>query len=342
MSPAITSIDAWRIEILTVRDHSHSAAERRAIGRAIDRGLLLKLRTGACVDRLAFVALSPEDQHVVRMRALAAVSPGPVVFSHWSAAVLHGLPVLRSRLDLLHVTVEDDDLRHQHQHGVSSHLFRCREDEVVRYGELSATGVGRTVVDVAGAAPFEEGVMEADGALCAGVPRTLLESAIGLAGARRAGRRIGEVVGFAHPGAESAGESRMRVTMLRLGVEPLELQHRIVLSDGSVIFVDGCFRSLRVGVEFDGDRKYLDAAMAPDGAAQAVIAEKRREDEMRRHLDGLVRLGWVQAGSPARLRFLLADAGIGAPRPRIRIEAWCEAASAARPRFLPATTRWRA
>lgn len=339
-STLLAPVDPWQIEIIAIVGRSHSSTERRALSRDVERGLLIRLRHGAYVDRQGFESLSPEDQHVVRARAFVAVSAAPVLFSHWTAALLQGLPVMRERLGALHITVEEDDLRHQQ--GVVTHQFIVTDSEVVRFGEVAATAVGRTVVDVAGASPFEEGVMAADAALAAGVSRVMLEEAAELAGPRRAARRIEQVIAFAHPGAESAGESRMRVTLMRLGVEVPELQHRIVLADGGQVFLDGLLRSARVGLEFDGVEKYLNPTMAPEGAGKAVVAEKRREDEARRGLRGLLRMGWVEAGSVARLRGMLKDVGVFPTRPRTSFAAYCASALEARPRFLPRRPRWRA
>jgi hypothetical protein len=203
----------------------------------------------------------------------------------------------------------------------------------VRVGDLLVTGIGRTVVDVAGASSFEEGVMAADAALVAGLPRETLEAAVDLAGERRASRRVDDVVSFAHPGGESAAESRFRASAMRLGVEVPVLQRPVRVRDGEV-FLDGWFRSTDVGVEVDGEQKYLDAAMAPQGPARAVIREKRREDDVRLGLRALVRIGWVQSGSPAALRTVLSRVGVRPTSPRTAFAAYCEQARAARPRRL--------
>lgn len=333
-------VDPWRLEIIAVVRNSHSAAERRALSRDTEHGRLARIGQGAYVERIAFESLTPEGQHIVRMRAVAAVAVEPIVFSHFSAAVLHGLPVLRSRLIAVHTVVDHDDDRHRH--GTTTHHFLVGDGETVRFGELIATGVGRTVVDIAGAAPFEEGVVAADGALAAGVPRAMLEAAIDLAGPRRASKRIGEVVAFAHPGGESAAESRWRVTSMRLGVEIPELQHPVRLEDGSRVFLDGRLPRARIGIEVDGDTKFLDADKAPDGAGAAVVKEKRREDEVRAGLAGLVRLGWVQSGSTALLRAAYTRAGVRAVRPRPTLADHAEIARSARPRRPPGVPRWRA
>lgn len=333
-SGLITAIDPWRLELLVVRDGSHGSGERRTLSRDVERGLLIRLRQGVYVERSAFEALSPEEQHIVRMRALAAVSDGPIVFSHFSAAVAHRLAVLRGRLDVVHCT---DPVRSaRNRSGVVAHRYSVEPAEVVRLHDVLITSIGRTVVDVAGAAPFEEGVMVADAALRIGVPRAVLEAAVEAAGPRRAASRIADVVGFAHPGADSAGESRGRVTMLRIGVEVPVLQQRFVLDDGSAVFADFGFPVARAAAEADGDAKYLDPAMAPDGAGAVLLAEKRREDLLRALLSGLARFGWVQAGSTGLLRPILARAGVHPVHPRPALSDYAVVARSAQPRrFIP-------
>jgi hypothetical protein len=329
----LDAIDPWKLEIITVRGTARTSGERTAISRDAERGLLLRIGPGRYVERLAFESLSPEQQHIVRMRAADAVSPEPLVFSHWSAAVVLGLPVLRSRLRNVHVTIpEGSDL---HRQGVTAHRHRVDEDEIVVVSGLRVTTVQRAVVDVADAATFEEGVMVADRALLMGVERGRLEQAADGSADRRSFGRITEVVAFGDPGGESAAESRFRVSSMRAGFEPPELQHRVRLPDGSDAWVDGWYRRFDVGVEVDGEQKYLDAAMAPEGPGRAVIREKRREDEVRLRLRGLIRPGWVQSGSPALLRSMLAKVDAHPTRPRTPIEAYIERARISRPRSVP-------
>lgn len=326
------AVDPWRIELIVVRAGSHNGGERSSVSRDVERGLLLRLRRGVCVERGAFEAMSTEQQHIVRMRALAAISDGPTVFSHWSAAVLYDLPVLNIRMRAVHTTVTER--RSRGQDGVSGHLFTVTDQELVSFGLFMATTIGRTVADVAGASSFEEGVMVADAALHAGVPREALEAAVDLAGPRRSERRMADVVAFADAGAESAGESRSRVTMFRMGVEPPVLQYRIVLADGSVVFLDFEFPTIGAGGEFDGVNKFLDPKMAKEGAGRAVYREKLREDDVRTHVNGLARWGWVQAGSAALLRPVLARVGVLRATPRATFADYCARAREGRARFV--------
>jgi hypothetical protein len=193
----------------------------------------------------------------------------------------------------------------------------------------------RTVVDIAGASPFDEGVMVGDAALRSGVPREDLEQAIVLAGPRRSAVRIRDVVRFAHPGAESAAESGSRVRMLELGVEPPQLQHSIVLASGSVVFLDFFFPSVRAGGEADGDTKYLDPKIATRGTGRALVAEKRREDEVRLQLAGLARWGWVDSRRIDLMRRVLQRVRVLAASPRATLADYAAVARAARPRRRP-------
>ncbi|MFD1721482.1 type IV toxin-antitoxin system AbiEi family antitoxin domain-containing protein [Amnibacterium endophyticum] len=323
--------DPWRIDVVVVRNGSHTSTERSALRRGVEAGELLRIGHGLLVDAADFTSLDPEAQHVVRMRAIAAGSSRPVVFSHASAAVVHGLPVLRQRLRTVHTTVAR--LGDRSTAGVTGHVFALLEQEVVEVHGLLVTTPARTVVDVAGSRPFEEGVITADGALRAGLLRSELRSAADLAGPRQAATRILDVIAFAHPGAESAAESRFRTTAMRLGLEVPVLQYRVVRADGSEAFIDGVFPIARAAVEVDGDRKYLDPALAPDGAAAALLLEKRRQDEVQSHFARLVRIGWVQSGSAALLGPVLARVGVLPQRPRPGLAAYAAAAALAGPRL---------
>lgn len=192
--------------------------------------------------------------------------------------------------------------------------------------------MARTVVDIADAASFDDGVVVADGALFAGLSRELLEQAADLAGPRRGIRRVVDVVSFAHPGAESANESRSRATMYRLGVEPPELQHEFWDAKGFVAAVDTYWERIRAVGETDGAKKYLDPRLARDGAGRAVYDEKRREDRVRVLVDALGRWGWAESCSTVLLRSVLAGIGVMPLVRRPTLADWAAVARGARPR----------
>jgi hypothetical protein len=222
--------------------------------------------------------------------------------------VLHRFPIFGGPLTRVDTTVPDERLRGID--GVSAHCHPLREDEVVSIGSLLVTSPARTVVDVAASSPFRGGVMVADAALHRGVLRYALEAAVDLAGPRRAPRRIGEVVAFALGDAESPTESETRVSQFQIGIAPQELQHELRHLGRFVARFDTWDPIWRIACEADGDQKYLDPAMAPDGAGAAILAEKRREDLARSLISSMARFGYREAANPPLLRPVLARAGL--------------------------------
>lgn len=328
-------MDPWTAELLVVRHGSYTASERRSISRDVELGRRARIRQGVYVSTTEWDGgdgpVHERARHVLRARALDAVAVDRPVFSFWTAAVLHGLPLLDPDLDRVHVIWPDDD-RRRGLDGVLTHALPLVREEVVSVGGLLTTGLARTVVDVAGGTPFMAGVVTADAALLRGLPRGVLEDAVDLAGPRRATSRIADVVDFASPGAESAAESATRASMLRLGLAPQKLQHEVWDRHGLAGVLDTFDRRLGIGTEVDGLDKYLNPMLAPEGAGRAVVREKWREDRVRAEINGLARFGYREARDPVLLRPVLAKAGLRPAAHRPTIADWAAEARSARPR----------
>lgn len=305
----LETVDPWRVELIS----SRWLDDRRALRRDVERGLLVRVHLGVYVQAAWWSAMSVDQRQVLRARALVLVLREPPVFSHWTAAVLHGLPLLDPRLVRVHTTVPRAGVRGNE--GVFGHVFALGDEEVVERDGIRFTSVPRTVVDVAGSGTTEEGIVLADAALAAGLPKEMLLAAIDLAGPRKAAKRIGRVVDFSDGGAKSPLESTSRWTIHRLGLEQPVLQHPVHDARGHVGDLDFWFPDAEAGGEADGREKYLNPAYAPRGAGLKVHAEKLREDRMlaaiRRRL---ARWGWPESRSPQLLRPVLAAVGVVARR----------------------------
>jgi hypothetical protein len=298
------------LELVVVRQHWEDSTQLRALGRDVERGSRVRVRRGVYADAGQFAGLAPAERHLVQLRALDSVSAQRPVFSHWSAVVLHGLPFLVDRTAQVHTSVPLAGQRGIR--GVHAHLFELGDEDVVERFGLLCTGLARTVVDVAGLAPFDEGVVVADAALRGGLVGSseALRAAFDRAKPRRAAMRIGSVLDFADARSESPGESLSRVTMRRLGLPAPELQHPFYDADGLAGRVDFWFPRVRAAGEMDGRQKYLDPAMNGGDAAHVVYAEKLREDRIRALGVVVVRWGWAEARSAASLGRRLAAVGV--------------------------------
>jgi very-short-patch-repair endonuclease len=98
--------------------------------------------------------------------------------------------------------------------------------------------------------------------------------------------RVRTMMAHADGRSESVGESRLRFALAVAGIE-LEPQVVIVDVDGRFVArVDFVVKGTKVVVEFDGKVKYT------EGGPDALMAEKRREDRLRRLGYTVVRVTW--------------------------------------------------
>lgn len=297
--------------------------ERSKVYREARAGQLVRLAPDVLIDRTHLEAHPPVARHLLHIAAVWHRAQDDEVLSHRSAAVAWGLPVYGRLPDRPEVTLAPGVRR-----GSSRTFIRHRSERQLLpelLHERPVTGLARTVADVATTRPFEEGVVVADAALrlvagssadsgdvhaVARLRRDVL-SEIDAMCTTRGVARARRVVEFADPGAQLPGESISRCTMLRLGCPLPRLQHRIESISGRTYYLDFYWPGQRIGAEFDGMAKYIDARFAQGRSARDVLrAEKGREDEVRLELAGYGRWGFDVAPRADLLAPLLRRIGL--------------------------------
>ncbi len=196
------------------------------------------------------------------------------VFSHESAAFLHGLPLWRQS-SRVHV-YQPSSASSRSDRTVVRHTPLPPDEHVVDLLGTRATALARTVWDCATTMPPAGAFVVVDAALHAGLPRdelTLL--ATGAAGRRGAGRGRA-VLDFADEGAESPPESVCRFRALLAGLPVPTTQIPVRTHTGNY-WADLGWPEWRLLLEYDGRVKYPDSS--------AFMAEKRRHDS-------IVETGW--------------------------------------------------
>ncbi len=281
MSPELRARAAVQGGVFTRRQAELAGhSEREIKTRTGARGDWVVVRRGAYVERALWETLNEDARHRARVLAVTLVATKDAVVSHTSAAVLHGFPMRPRWRDLLHVTREGVT-GGRTEGGVKHHRAAFTEAEVTSIDGLAVMTAARTAVDIGREHGFEDGVVAADAALQRGAERADLERSVarmtcwpGVTRARRA-------VAHADPGAESIGESLLRLVVVGLRLGRVHTQHHV--TDGSLeAWVD-----LRVGrhlIEFDGKVKYLgreSGGFADKEPWEVVWSEKRREDWIR-------------------------------------------------------------
>ena len=217
-----------------------------------------------------------QARHLLATRATLRMRQ-QVVASHTSAAVAHGLWVPPELLDAVHVTATAPHVKDSTRNGVHLHAGPIPPHDVVSIDEVVATRIPRTVADCAMMLPFVDAVIVADQALQQpDVTPQDLELALAARGRRRGVARARRVLRASDWGAESPGETRIRLILVDAGFD-VESQVVICRRDGTFVArVDLKLRDHPVFVEFDGRAKYQMGA-----SMEAVLwAEKLRFDKV--------------------------------------------------------------
>lgn len=295
--------------LITTRAARDAGFDPREIARFLRSGRWIAIRRGVFVEADIWAAADTwTDRPRLASRAADLTLTQPHVFSHDSAALEHGIPLI-GMPELVHVT--RPDIRGSRHHGrIVQHGAAYDDAAVERIDGLAVLPLARTAIDVAREHGYAAGLVAMDGALRLGVDRTelvtLREAMAHWPGITSAEAAILD----ADPGAESAGESLSRILVTALGVGQIRTQFPVLLEDGSTAWLDmlvGCH-----AFEFDGRIKVQSAASGgvATKAAEAVVWDEKKRDRLVRALGlGLSHVIWedVTRGTSAAHRRLLQE-----------------------------------
>lgn len=274
-----------------LRDDGFTDREMQA---RVAAGVLVRVRRGHYVPAESWRMLWPEGRHLLAVLAVHRDATTPPVFSHVSAAVIHGFPLYRHRPSRVHVGVPNPAHAGSVQ-DVLRHRVDLGDDDVVEVGGLRVTSGIRTAFDVSRTLRRDAAQSIADASLRRHAVTRNRQSAelsaqwredlerrlVGMRGAPGT-RRASEVIAFADGRAQLPGESVSRLRLHRLGFREIDLQVPVAAPGGGEYFVDFGLDEIHAFGEFDGVGKYVDPALRGDRSIEdAVLDEKRREDWVR-------------------------------------------------------------
>jgi predicted transcriptional regulator of viral defense system len=291
--------------------------EEAGLTRSARSGELTRLRRGAFLESKAWTALDREQQHLLLVLAAATAANRSPVFSHESAAVLSGFPIVDGLPDRVQVTVPPGSGLRSNK-VVARHEAKLDPVDVIELEILPirVTSMGRTLVDYAAGRSFLSGACAAEFVLHqATVTRERMLEHLDKRRPLRGSRKVEAVLRFASAKSASPNETLCRVRFDQLGFPQPEQQREYRGAAGQKYAVDFYWPEFDVIGESDGRVKYENPQyLGGRTPEQALWDEKLREDDLRSQCRALVRLTWGDAWNRAGLIAKLARAGI--PRHR--------------------------
>lgn len=213
-------------------------------------------------------------------------SGGGFVYSHTSAARLHGL-FLWDVDDRVHITQESAPSRTSHGRDVVPHTRTLRTGDVVFVEGMPCTGLDRTVVDCCLMLNYRQSLVLMDHALRKGAdPDRIRQMSASLAG-RNGVIALRRALENADPRSESPGETLTRELIHRLRIEPPEPQVVAWSAEGQHR-LDFAWRTKKVALEFDGKVKYFDYEPTED----VIYKERQREKALTEEGWTFIRVKW--------------------------------------------------
>jgi len=249
--------------------------------------------------------LAPREHVLGRIVGVAGRTRTVHWFSHQSAAVLWGLPLL-SLPEQTHLrqTVRPSTKRDM---SVVRHFGVVGPCDQATVNGLAVTGLALTAADCLRSLAPLDALVVADGALRAGADPARIDALIGTARGSVCARAI---AGLADPGPESVPETSTRFALLAAGLPVPQTQVQVDTAHG-VYWGDLGYPQWKVLIEYDGKEKYhsTDAFFRERERDEAIVAQGWR----------LVRLTHKDLRDPARLVRRVVEAlppGVGlTPRP---------------------------
>jgi hypothetical protein len=294
-------------EIITSRALRNSGTSTHHLEAGARSGAFVRLRPGAYVTAAEWNQAAPIERHRLAIDALVLTAVRSPVFSHASAALLHGIPVLGGWPERPHlIDSELGSASRRSPREAVVHRPRYLPD-VCSIDGLIATTPAATAIALAASRGLFAGVAAIDHVLAHGADRSDFERTIRewqpFHGARRALAALDLATGLSETPLESVS-----LVGILLGGLPRPVQQATVVARGCRYRLDFLWPDLGVAGEADGRIKYLSGA--------DLLDEKRREDDIRSLDLRFVRWGWDEAWAGNPMLERLRQAGVR-PAPRV-------------------------
>jgi hypothetical protein len=260
------------------------------------------VRRGVYAERVLWDSLTGYDDRA-SLRDLAAhlAMATDHLMSHDSAARALGIPMLKPVHELSHITRYGVG-GSRTERGVKHHLTRLGLLGTTEVNGMPVTSPARTAVDLAREHGYETGVVACDRFLQTGGVRADLLAVLGTMRCWPGSTQVRAAISLADPGAETPGETLLRLLLIELGIGapdtqfPVRIGHRVAWTDVRV----GCHI-----FEFDGRLKYRrqgEGGVADRPVDEVLWEERTRERAVCAEGLGMSRVIWDELFGRERAR----------------------------------------
>ena len=277
------SIQEIQAFVLSTAQLEERGLNRQQLQRQVRQGALQKIRRGSYAPSDWWENLQPSDKYLASLVAHQQHMGPKTLFSHHSAAALHGLAQLTIPQQI-HLAAPRG--RANAREGIKVHQLGERKGIILH--QLPVTNLLSTVLDCVASCDPREGLVLADSALAKGLAQEDLLEALQQAQGRGC-RKARLLAPWVSPLSESAGESLVRYFLLTRSFPPAEQQYWV--RQGSRRYrLDFAWPSYGVLLEFDGNIKYQNYRPRE----QAFLQQNEREAWLRSQGWQVVRTNWKE------------------------------------------------
>lgn len=317
---------------ITRSDALQQGFNDRQLQQLVRSGMLRRVRPGEFALPQEWDPASRLEQHREFVLRTAERVSAPQVYSHHAAAALWRIRIRGrwpDRVDVLAARASGG----RSSGRVRRHALGFETHEVVELDGLLVTSPAQTVIDLARALPFLDGVVAADSALGTAFGRRQLTTPEDLdrrlhADDRpRGALKARAVVAEADGRAESPPESESRMETVLLGFPRPELQREFMTSLGA-FRTDFWWEEFGLGGECDGAAKYSDPEFLRGRSPQQVFRDEKARERALLAVPELRRLvRWEPADLTPMARFydVLIAAGLPSRFGRPTAASWTAA-----------------
>ncbi len=264
-------------------------------------GELHRVRYGSYINGEAWARASETERHSILARAVIRRANAEVVLSHISAATDWEVALWDAALDVVHLTRCDQEAGRR-EAGVIQHLGELRDEDVVVRNGISVTSPTRTALDCACLLDVERALVVVSDLLHRGLTSVEHLQAMEKFMSQWPGSlSIRLVLNLVDARCESVGERRFLYLAWKQGLPRPDAQHEVTDEAGQRYRLDFAWPEQGVWLEFDGRVKYEKFLKEGESVTDAVLREKRREEEIAR-LTGwrCIRITWADLEHPER------------------------------------------